>query len=273
MLRSSVERVYRESQSLGDYEGRSGVSPREVRTLLLDAAQSADYACLSPFAVLTQLDELCKRSSEYEWLREKPVAGDFHDHRAFREVVRARLLDSIEDELRTATGIVEQTQTTELFDRYVHHVGAWVKGEKLRNPHTNRSEPPDERMMKEVERLIGVIAKQEDYRRTLISMVAAWAIDHPGAPIVNAVVFEEPLRKLRDAVFAQRRGAVAQTVRDLVGLLRAGSERRAADDLREDRRRAAQTALERLKGLGYCERCAGDAADALLRARFADVAT
>jgi serine protein kinase len=52
-----------------DFEGRSGVSPREMRTLLLDAAQSVDYPCLSPFAVLFEIDELCKRTSEYDWLR------------------------------------------------------------------------------------------------------------------------------------------------------------------------------------------------------------
>ncbi|MFS8069706.1 MAG: serine protein kinase PrkA, partial [Byssovorax sp.] len=68
ILRAGIEAIYQESQSSVDFEGRLGVSPREVRTLLLDAAQSADYACLSPFAVLSELDELCKRISEYDWL-------------------------------------------------------------------------------------------------------------------------------------------------------------------------------------------------------------
>src|SRR6185295_3785323 len=93
VLRAGIEAIYHESDSSVDFEGRLGVSPREVRTLLLDAAQSREHACLSPFAVLSELDELCKRTSEYDWLKEKQLAGGYHDHRQFREVVRTRLLD------------------------------------------------------------------------------------------------------------------------------------------------------------------------------------
>src|SRR6185369_9084637 len=104
VLRAGIEQIYQESASSVDFEGRVGVSPREVRTLLLDAAQSPAHACLSPFAVLGELDELCKRVSEYEWLKEKPLAGGYHDHRLFREIVRTRLVDTIEEEMRTASG-------------------------------------------------------------------------------------------------------------------------------------------------------------------------
>ena len=90
-----------------DYEGRLGISPREVRTVLLDAAQSAEHACLSPFAVLAEIDEICKRQAEFDWLKEKQLAGGYHDHRLFREVVRRRLLDTLEEEMRAASGLVE----------------------------------------------------------------------------------------------------------------------------------------------------------------------
>jgi predicted Ser/Thr protein kinase len=197
VLRAGIKQIYHESDSSVDFEGRIGVSPREVRTLLLDAAQSVDYSCLSPFAVLVELDELCKRTAEYEWLKEKQLAGGYHDHRQFREIVRHRLLDSLEEEMRTASGLVDETRYAELFDRYISHVGVWVKGEKIRNAHTGEFEAADERMMREVEGLLGVRAKHEDHRRGLISTIAAWAIDHPGAKIVNSVVFPQQMRKLR----------------------------------------------------------------------------
>lgn len=277
VLHAAIESIYHESDALVDFEGRSGVSPREIRTLLLDAAQSADHACLSPFAVLAGLDELCKRSSEYDWLKEKQLAGGYHDHRLFREVSRSRLLDTIEEEMRTASGLVDETRYAELFDRYITHVGVWVKGEKIRNPHTGDFERPDERMMREVEALLGVRTKNEDHRRGLISTIAAWAIDHPGEKIVNAVVFPQPMRKLREAVFTDRRKAVALVVRDLVALLRDGKRGEKREEggatLLDEQRRNALVALDRLKKMGYCDSCALEAASALLRARLAELVT
>jgi predicted Ser/Thr protein kinase len=276
LLHAGVQVIYHESDSAVDFEGRVGVSPREVRALLLDAAQSADHACLSPFAVLVELDELCKRQAEYDWLKEKQLAGGYHDHRLFREIVRTRLLDSIEEEMRTASGLVDEARYGELFDRYIAHVGVWVKGEKVRNPHTGDFEGPDERMMREIEGLLGVKAKHDDHRRGLISSIAAWAIDHPGEKIVNSVVFPQQIKKVREAVFTERRKGVAHVVRDLVALL-FGRKDRSRDpgwgELREEQRKNATTAMERLRGMGYCEECALDAASALLRARFAELAT
>src|SRR6185295_13375373 len=91
VLRAGVREVFEESDSYPIYEGRIGASPREMRTVLLDAGQSKVYKCLSPLAVLTELDELCDRVSEYEWLQEEQLAGGFHDHKSFREALRARL--------------------------------------------------------------------------------------------------------------------------------------------------------------------------------------
>jgi predicted Ser/Thr protein kinase len=274
VLRAGIRQIHEETASTPDFEGRSGVSPREIRTVLLDAAQSPDHACLSPFAVLAELDELCKRTAEFDWLKEKQLAGGYHDHRLFREVVRSRLLDTIEDEVRAASGLVEEVRYTELFDRYITHVSTWVKGEKIRNAHTGAFENPDERMIREIEGLLGVKQKNDEYRKGLISTIAAWAIDHPGQKIVNSVVFPQQIKRLRETVFAERRKGVAIVVRDLVSLLR---DKRQEDsgfkDLHEEARKNARSALERLKGMGYCEACALDAASAVLRARFAELVT
>ncbi len=133
---------------------------------------------------------------------------------------RSRLLDTIEDEMRAASGLVDEVRYGELFERYVSHVSVWVKGEKIRNPHTGAAENPDERMMREIEGLLGVKQKNEEHRRGLISTIAAWAIDHPGQKIVNSVVFPQPMKRLRETFFADRRKGVALVVRDLVSLLR-----------------------------------------------------
>ena len=90
---------------------------------------------------MTELDELCERVSEYEWLQEEQLAGGYHDHKAFREALRARLLDTWEGEMRVASGLVSESQYSELFEKYVSHVSVWVKKEKVRNrsPATTKS--------------------------------------------------------------------------------------------------------------------------------------
>ena len=274
LLVANIAAVYHETDAQVVFEGSTGVSPREIRTVMFDAAQSADHGCLSPFAVLGELDELCKRVSEYDWLREKAQGGGYHDTRVFRDEVRTRLLDSIEDQLRVASGLVDEQRYGDLFERYMANVSVWLKGEKIRNPITGDYEAPDERMMREVEGLLGVKGKNDDHRRGLISQIAAWAIDHPGQKIVNQVVFPEQLKRLRDTVFADRKKALGGIVRDLVGLLREREsdekQKDAGASLREEQRKAALAALDRLKGMGYCDRCALDAASAVLRARFAE---
>lgn len=280
ILKAGIERIYREFESSNDYEGRAGASPRTMRGVLLNAAQSTDYDCLSPFAVLQELEELSKQATEYDWLREKPQTGGYHDHKEFRAIVRRRLLDKIEEEMRFASGLVDEARYSEHFDRYIQNVNVWVKGETVKNRVTGADERADERLMKEVEGLLGITAKPEEHRKGLISFIAAWAIDHPGQKVVNEVVFPDYVKKLKETVFVERRKPVALLVRDLVRVLRSRKEKgtQTADkevdkDLGEARRRETLQALERLRSIGYDEASALDAASAVLRARYAELVT
>jgi serine protein kinase len=284
VLRAGLERLFRETESNVEYEGMTGASPRTMRTVLLDAAQSADHEGLSPFAVLGELDELCKQTSEYDWLRQKAQPGGFSDHKEIRTVVRRRLLDRLEEEMRRASGLVDEGRYVELFEKYVSHVSVWTKGEKIRNAMTGEYQDPDERLMREIEGLLGVKEKNEEHRRGLISSIAAWAIEHPGQKVDPKVVFPALIQKIKDAVFLERRKPVALLVKDLVGILRARKEakdksargepvdeRPIDHGLGEQRRKAALEALERLVAMGYDDASALDAASAVLQARYAEL--
>jgi predicted Ser/Thr protein kinase len=265
LLRSVIPQLYRESDSYPIYEGSVGASPREMRTVLLDAAQSPHYDCLSPFAVLSELDALCDLASEYAFLQEEKLPGGYHDHVTFRKILRERLLDSLEDEFRQASGLVDETRYLEMFDRYVTHVSFWVKKEKLRNPMTGQYDDPDERLMNEVEKLLGTPDKPQDMRHGLINTIAAWAIDHPDQAVDHAKVFAPQLRRLREAVFGERRAAVAKLCRDVLLLLKEDGA-----GLDAARRAAAERAVEQLKlRFGYENGSASDAAVALVRERLA----
>lgn len=265
-LRAGIEALYRESEVYPNYEGRTGASPREIRSLLLDAAQHPGFRCLSPFATLEEIARLVSRRSEFEWLRQDPLPGGYHDPRYFQKVLRERLLDHLEAEVREATGLIDETKYLESFERYVLHVNAWVKGEKLRNKLTGKDEDPDEEMMRETERILGAASAPAEFRRNLISIVAAYAIDHPGEKIDYLVLFPRYLQRLKEAFFAERRRQIVAITRDLVVLI--------SDEgtgLSDERRARASETLSRLKErYGYCDACACDAATALLKERFTD---
>lgn len=132
---------------------------------------------------------------------------------------------------------------------------------------TGQYEDPDARLMSEVEALLGKPARPEEFRHGLISTIAAWAIDHPGQPMNNAVVFASHLKRIREAAFAERRTSIARLSLDIAILLR---EEGAGLD--EARRTAAKRAVEELKKrFGYEDASAADAAAALVRERFHQV--
>jgi hypothetical protein len=75
------------------------------------------------------------------------------------------------------------------------------------------------------------------------------------------------LRRLRDAVFSERRVAVARLVRDIAVLVRG-----AGTGLDANQRRAAQRCLDVLcEKFGYQPESAADAAGALIRERYAEL--
>jgi predicted Ser/Thr protein kinase len=266
LVRTALPEIYQESDTYSIYEGSMGASPREMRSVLLDAAQNPMYECLSPFAVLEELDRLCERTSEYAWLQEEPREGGYHDHEKARQSLRARLLDMLEVEFRAATGLVDDNRARELFERYIQHVSHWSKGEKLRNAHTGAYEEPDQRLMEEVESLLKSPDEAQQLRNSLLNTIAAWAIDHPDRELDIAAVFVEPIRRMQEAVFVERRGAVAKLIRDVVVVLRDKNVK-----LETSRKQEVLAVIERLKKrYGYEESSAADAGAVLIRERFSD---
>lgn len=261
-LRAHIDEVRHESDTWSGYEGSSGASPREVRTVLLDAAQSREHEGLSPLAVLARIKELCE-TEDYDFLRDA-VDGGYHDHRGFLEVVRQRWLDRVDDELREATGLVEETQYLEIFDRYVTMLSYWLKKEKVPNPHTGKDEDPDTQFMERIEQMLGVVRDHEGFRRDLISAVAAYAIEHPGERPPFTRVFPRHLQQLREASWASRKKQLTEILEDT---LRTSASPPLQDAARRERARATLEAMT--TRFGYSERGARDVLAELLARRYA----
>ena len=279
-LLASVERIWSESDAYPNYEGRTGASPREVKTLILNAAQNAKFECVSPLAVAEEMEELVKNVTVYEFLKQEPMPGGYHENKKFIAVALGRYLDVVDEEVRSSMGLVEERQYTELFGRYVTHVSHWVKKEKLRNPLTGKNEEPDEELMGRIERMLGVGAaaagpghaapvRVDEHRRDLIGRIAAWSIDHPGEKLDYARVFARPFQQIRDAYFEERKKLLKKTNEDLVAYLAEGRTGAGATGIGHESRERVETTLRNMKErYGYCEKCAKEAVSLLLRKRY-----
>jgi predicted Ser/Thr protein kinase len=265
-LISNVEKIWGESDAYPNYEGRTGASPREVQTLLLNAAANAKYPCLSPPAIFDEMEELVKNVTVYEFLKQEPLPGGYHENRKFIYIVREKYLDLVDDEVRSSMGLVEEREYARLFERYVSHVTHWIRKEKVRNPITGRLEDPDDEMMAEVEKTLGVGAKRDDFRHDVISRIGAWSIDHSGQKPIYSEIFPKHFSLLRESYFEQRKKIVKKTNEDLLVMLTDGAER--ISD-KESRARAETTMANLREKYGYCEKCGKEAISLLLRKRYA----
>ena len=260
VLRAGMGELGREFEAQPLYEGLTGASPREIRAVLLDASQHPLHACLSPLAVFDQIEALCE-SGDYDFLQLKPESG-YHDHRDFLKQARQSWLDIVDGEVRTATGLVEESRYEELFERYINQVSLWLKGERYRDPITGEYSDADQTLLKRIESILEV-KNAEEFRRNLINMIAAHAIDHPGTEIEHARIFPRYLEQVRDAYFLEHRGQISTVIMDALAILSdAGSS------LSADARSRAQEALDRLIAIGYCQNCAREALGELARERY-----
>src|SRR5947209_8499042 len=188
-LKKHLQDFWRESESYPNYEGRTGASARELKTAIGNAAQNPTYRCLTPQAVLEELESLTRDKSVYEFLQQEVVDG-YHDHEEFVRIAEVQYLDHLDEEVREAMGLVSEKQYRDLFARYVLHVLAWTRGERLRNAHTGESERPDEEMMAQTEAIIMSGAEdRRGFRRGLISAVGAHRLEHPEGEIDYSQIF------------------------------------------------------------------------------------
>jgi len=263
-LRSVLADLYHENDAETEYEGRLGPSPREIRAVILSAAENADQGCLSVLSVFQEIRDLLGRKTEHPFLNRKDEGNGYGDFMTLLGTVEESWLDRVEDELRTATGLVPEGRYRDLFERYLAHVRHWVKEEEVPDPSTGAMIPPDEAMMTEVERQIKAAGDVKIFRQDVMAKIAAFAIENPGKKIPNADIFSDYYRRLKDHYFSENRAKVGAVGRQVLKCL--GDE-----DLPDEDRKMAETVIENLKvRFGYCRTCASEALAVVMKKRYTE---
>ena len=265
-LRRLLPELWNESEAYPNYEGRAGASARELKTVLDNAAQNEQWPCLTPRAVLEELANLIKDKSVYEFLQTEVIDG-YHDPEAFLHATEELLLDVLDDEVREAMGLVSERQYREAFERYVMHVLAWTRSEKLLNKVTGEYERPDEEMMAQTEGIVMVQGEdRREFRRALISAVGAHKLDHPDDALDYPQIFPDMFRRLRDHFFEERKRTLRKNAERVLRYLGDERSQLLAKDVAQ-----VEAALEAMKTrYGYCLECAKDALVLLLSKRYTD---
>jgi serine protein kinase len=265
VLRAAIPRIYRETTADIAYEGRTGASPREVRTALMNAAQNSKHRCLSPEAALDEIGELVKETSVYQFLRQEPRQG-YYEHAMFIDNCREYYLDCADTEVRQAMGLVEESQYGDLFTRYITHVTHHVRKEKLRNDVTKRLEDPDEKFMSDIEGRLDVEGEADEFRQGIMTKIGAWSLDNQGEKPDYSAIFPQHFHRLQDKYFGEQRQRVEVLLQNALAVLNEDVGGIPEEDLED-----VQRMLERLEQEhGYCEVCAREVITNLVKRRYSE---
>jgi serine protein kinase len=259
-LREYSSALYAEFKDMDTYEGWTGASVREVRMALLNAAQNPHFDHLSPIAVIDELRQLVKETSTYRFLGRESVRG-YRDASAFVDSVEAHYGRQLDEEIRAAMGLVEEGSHRDLFQRYLKHVSAWTKSEKLADALTGKLVEPDKELMREVEDvLLAEDEAPEDFRRSLISQIGAAKLERPDAEIDYDLLFGTYMRRLEESYYDKHVEEVERISEAYLKLLEddtKGIDAKVLD--------GARLLRKNLEGRGYNDRSGAQAVAYLLK--------
>ena len=261
-IKKAIPDLYKEYQNDLEYEGRHGASPREIRVLLLNAAQDPRFDHLSPLSVLDQIRSLVKDHSSYEFLRREPVRG-YRDAISFINAVHKNYLEKLEEEIQAAVGLLKADSHREIFERYVKHVSAWTKKEKLPNAVTGKPMDPDLGLMTQIERvLLAKLESPEEFRRSLISQIGAFRLEHPDEPVDYHLLFGTYLKRLKEDYYNEQRKAIEHVQNCFLKIINGDT-----DHIDEKDKEQVKVMQSNLKNLGYNDSSARQAIAHLLKHR------
>ena len=236
-----------------EYEGRRGVSPREVLTVLSRAAESRRYTCLAPMAVFEAIDELIRDVSLYDFLR-LPADEGYHDVRQLLEDAQTEYLTWVTAEVYDSIDLIDESEYDRIFLEYFRQVKAFDTGEKVFNAATNSYDAPSETALERIEGLLELEESSAEFRSNIMTRIAAWSLDHRNQQIDYQAVFPEIYRALRENFYRERRRILTLIEQDI---LKYGTDE--FELLNETEQEQVRAALSNMKEkYGYTEDGARD---------------
>ncbi|MCB9094361.1 MAG: hypothetical protein H6621_04750 [Halobacteriovoraceae bacterium] len=212
-LLSNKSSILREFENDNMYEGKFGISPREIKQIIYDL--TSKNVLVTFIDVLDYLQEFVNRKSEFDFLNIAPQ-GEYHHTEKFIQSVEEYYLSLFDSELRDCLGLVDERSYEDYISKYVYQVTALIQGEKIKNSVTGKYETSDQFFIKEFENNIQLKDKPDEYRSHIISRLGAYSIDNPGKKLVMTEVFPDIVKSLKESFREEQKKVINSIGKSLV---------------------------------------------------------
>jgi len=226
------------------YEGRFGVSPRDMAEFFYSEAYNRENSCIGMFDFLDGLGSLTKDQSLFKFLQLKPENG-YHDPAAFLNIVRKEYLELFESDLLQAMKIYPEGGVLKVVDDYFDSVLNGKEGERS----------------KECEKLLAGDRDLENFRGETAARVES-GLKRSEWGFVPA--YMEEARSFGARLRKGAEGKIRSTLGASLNLL-VGGEKNVAPDELPAARSLVETIMEEF---GYCPHCLYENVKAALREKY-----
>ncbi|MBD66350.1 MAG: hypothetical protein CME62_14160 [Halobacteriovoraceae bacterium] len=196
ILKLGRDEVEAEFEDEAMYEGKFGISPREIKQLIYDITSENDT--ITFIEILDQLRELSEKKSDHDFLNISSQ-GDYHNPKKFLYLVEQYFLTEFDREVRDSLGLVDNRSYEDYISKYVQHINAIYKKEKIKNTVTGKYEEPDSYFIKEFESNIHLKENPESFRSHILSKLGAYSLDNPGKKITYTDVLDGVTKQLKES--------------------------------------------------------------------------
>lgn len=253
VLRLGTESVRDEFENEAMYEGKFGVSPREIKQFIYEL--SNEYKSITFIEVLDFLKEISEKKTEYDFLNISSQ-GDYHNPKKFLYLCEQHFLNVFDGEVRESLGLVDNRSYEDYIEKYVLHINALNKKEKIKNPVTGKFEQPDMYFIKEFESNIHLKENAESFRSHILSKLGAYSLDHPGVKIVYTQVLDGITKQLKESFRNEQKKIIDNVGRNLIYYVQELQDQKEGKDIKSglssDGREEIQKILKHLhEKFGY----------------------
>ena len=213
LLQTAKKTIREEYKNDNLYEGNFGISPREIKQIIYEV--SAKNNIVSFVEIIDYLTKFIERKNEYEFLS-IPAQGSYHNPAYFIRAVKKYSLNQFDSQLRSSLGLVDDCSYEKYIAKYIMHISALLKGEKVQDPLTEENKPSDTYFIQEFESNIDLKEDPNKFRTHMISKLGAFSLDNQGVPIVYTDVFPEIAKKLKESFKQEQRKKIKNIANNIV---------------------------------------------------------
>ena len=137
------------------HEGMEGISTRFIMKALDAALSDSDKNMITPINVIDSLTKQVKEQIIDEEAKDRYLE-------ILGKIIREEYLRVLENEIAKAFVTAYEEQAQSLFDSYLDNAEAYTTNSKFKDKITREERAPDEKFMKSIEEMIGVVGSARD---------------------------------------------------------------------------------------------------------------